>query len=360
MEALTTSLRAHHIVAIEHASDIAAARRAGQTLAQLLDFDEVRAGQLALLISESATNIIKHARDGAIHMYVIGAAGPPAQRGIEIVAIDRGPGIGNLANALRDGVSSAGTAGNGLGAMRRLADDFDVFAPRDGGAVFYMRLWQLAPEPATTAPAAACEFGALTLPLAGEDSNGDGWAMAADAAGVSLLLSDGLGHGDLAAAATAAAIECMTANPSRTPQAQIEACHGAMRDTRGAAMAVARYDAASGTVRFIGVGNIAACIVETGINGDGKRRQLVSHNGIVGHNMRKLQEFVLPCPPGSLLILHSDGLSATWDLDAYPGLAGHHPALIAAVLLRDAGRARDDASIVVLRCAGGAALGVGG
>ena len=357
----SNSLRPHSIVAITHASDIAAARRAGQSLAQELGFDDVRAGQLALLISEAATNIIKHAGEGRIYLSATLAG---ARFGIDVIAADSGPGIGNMMQALRDGVSSVGTAGTGLGAMRRLADEFDAYAPRDKGAVFFMRLWgadsdgdHAGMSPALAGKPGLFAFGALSLPIASEESNGDGWAIACDRAGISLMSIDGLGHGDLAAAAARAALGCMDEGPFRTPAAQIEACHGALRATRGAALAVAQitYPRSGATpdsdasLRFAGIGNIAACLV-----GVGKRRQMVSHNGIVGHNVRKVQEFDHPCEPGSLFIMHSDGLSTQWDLESHPGLADCHPLVIAAVLLRDYARARDDASVMVLRYHGGA------
>jgi anti-sigma regulatory factor (Ser/Thr protein kinase) len=354
---LSNSLRPHSIVAITHASDIAAARRAGQSLAQDLGFDDLRIGQLALLISEAATNIIKHAGEGRIYL----SATLGRRRGIDIVAVDNGPGIGNMLQALRDGVSSVGTAGTGLGAMRRLADEFDAWAPRERGAVFFMRLWgptvaaDAGRSPALAAQPGMFSFGALSLPIASEDSNGDAWAIAADRAGVALMSIDGLGHGDLAASAAKAALDCMAEGPYRTPTAQIEACHGALRATRGAALASVQisYPGAGGrpddgaSLRFAGIGNIAACLM-----GEGKRRQMVSHNGIVGHNVRKVQEFDHPCEPGSVFIMHSDGLSTQWDLDAHPGLAACHPLVIAAVLLRDYARARDDASVMVLRYLG--------
>ncbi|MFL6708973.1 MAG: ATP-binding protein [Massilia sp.] len=349
METLITSLRAHHVIAITHASDIAQARRAGQALAQQLGFDETRAGQLALLISEAATNIIKHAGEGRVFLSEVVDG---ERRGVDVLASDAGPGIGNLSLALRDGVSTTGTAGTGLGAMRRLANEFDAYAPRGKGAAFFMRLWSAPPDPLALAPAdgaAPFSFGALSLPIAGEDSNGDAWAMAADRAGVALMSVDGLGHGDLAAEAARAALDCMAQGPFRSPAAQLEACHGALRATRGAALAVAQlaYEGPAPSLRFAGIGNISACLID-----QSKRRQMISHNGIVGHNMRKVQQFELDCPPGALLVMHSDGLSTQWDLEAYPGLAACNPLLIAAVLLRDFGRARDDASVLVLRYSG--------
>ncbi|MES2759264.1 MAG: SpoIIE family protein phosphatase [Pseudomonadota bacterium] len=338
METLISSLQSHHAFTIAHTSDIAAARRAGQRMADEIGLDETRAGRLALLISEAATNILKHATEGRLFL---SQAGCGALRGIDVVALDRGPGIANLGNALQDGVSSVGTAGTGLGAMRRLADEFDAYAPRDRGAVFFMRLWK------SDAPVDKLSVGALCVPIASEDECGDAWAIADHRGGVSLMAVDGLGHGPDAAVAARTALAALAARPALSPAAQIDHCHVAMRATRGAAMAVAQLDFATDELRFAGIGNIAACIID----GD-TRKQMVSHNGIVGDNVRKVQEFVHPCPPGSLIVMASDGISTQWDLSSYPGLASCNPALIAAVLLRDFGRARDDASVLVVRYLG--------
>jgi hypothetical protein len=97
-------------------------------------------------------------------------------------------------------------------------------------------------------------------------------------------------------------------------------------------------------MHFAGVGNIAASILD-----GNDRRQMVSHNGIVGSNLRKVQEFVSPWSSGAMLIMHSDGLGSRWDLEHYPGLAMRHPSLIAAVLYRDFARKRDDVTVLVVR-----------
>jgi anti-sigma regulatory factor (Ser/Thr protein kinase) len=335
MEKIISSLDTPTWVGITHASDIAAARRVGQRMAQQQGFDDTRAGQLAIIITELATNMLKHAGEGRISLSF--AYGGEAC-GIDVLGFDRGPGIANLGAALRDGMSSAGTAGTGLGALRRLSDQFDVYAPRGKGSVFFMRLW------AGAAPAVQPQSGGVCLPLAGETESGDAWAVARQRHEIALLMVDGLGHGPEAAKAAKAAIDAMTLQPSLRPAEQVEVCHAALRSTRGAALAVALLDPAARQLRFSGVGNIGACIVD-----GGPRRQLVSHNGIVGHNMRKVQEFTLPCEPGALVILASDGITTQWDLDQHPGLVACDPAIIAAVLLRDYARGRDDASVLVQR-----------
>ena len=144
MEALISSLIPQQVFVINHASDVAAVRRAGQKLADALGFNETRAGQLALIITEAATNILKHAGEGEIH---VGPAQSSAGVGVDVLAIDSGPGIADLAASLVDGVSTAGTAGTGLGALRRLSDEFDAYTQPGKGAAFFMRIWRDVPPP---------------------------------------------------------------------------------------------------------------------------------------------------------------------------------------------------------------------
>ena len=99
-------------------------------------------------------------------------------------------------------------------------------------------------------------------------------------------------------------------------------------------------------VRFVGVGNIGAVLA----NG-GEARRMASYNGTAGHVAPRIREFTYPFTGRPLVILHSDGLSARWEIDAYPGLAASHPSLVAGVLFRDHRRGRDDATVVAMRAA---------
>src|SRR4030095_11828850 len=110
----------------------------------------------------------------------------------------------------------------------------------------------------------------------------------------------------------------------------------AAQGTRGAAVGIAEINVATQVIRFAGVGNIAG-VVWTAAGSRG----MASHNGIVGHDMRRRQMFTYPWSPGAVVVLHSDGLQSRWRLDAYPGLARRHPSLIAGVLYRDLQRERD-------------------
>src|SRR6186713_834156 len=111
---MTTQL----VFPIEEASQVGNARRAATELASRLSFDVEQAGKLALAVTEASTNILKHARQGRVLLRPIDNRPAIA---IELLALDRGPGIGNLAASLRDGHSTAGTPGTGLGALARLS-----------------------------------------------------------------------------------------------------------------------------------------------------------------------------------------------------------------------------------------------
>lgn len=320
----------------EH-GDVAAVRRAGSDLARRQGWSEVRAGQLAIVITEAATNIIKHAEHGEI---LLRGLQQGEVHGIEIIALDTGPGISDLELRMQDGNSTAGTYGVGLGAIKRLTQEFDIYSGSDVGTAMMMVVWasDLLPQ------ARDWEIGAVCLPMPGEDECGDGWCLEDDGGGMTLLLSDGLGHGPEAAKASRAATDTVAQYPALLPQQLMQRLHTALHGSRGAAIALAQIERDTSQLRFAGVGNIAACIMDM----DG-RRHLISHNGIVGSNLRKVQEFTVPWQAGATIIMHSDGLATRWNLDTYRGLSGRHPALTAAVLYRDFVRGRDDVTVLVLR-----------
>jgi anti-sigma regulatory factor (Ser/Thr protein kinase) len=337
METVLTQSAIHLTFHVGELSEIAAARRAAAEMARKLSFTELRAGRLAIVVTEAATNIVKHAHEGEILMRPVDIAG---HCGVEVLAIDSGPGMGNVDLLMADGTSTAGTYGVGLGAIRRQADSFDIYSAPGKGTVVMMTVWASdGPVPQT-----GWEVGGVCLPIAGEEECGDNWGVSFRQSGISVVVADGLGHGPEAAVASTAAVGVSLDFDKGPPGARLEDAHAALRSTRGAALAVADIDAYEGKLVFAGVGNIAASIV-----GTGARRHLLSHNGIVGSNLRKVQEFQQPWDSSSLLILASDGINTRWDLDPYPGLVFSHASVIAAILYRDFSRGRDDSSVVVVR-----------
>jgi len=99
-------------VVVTEPSQVGEARRAAVALANLLGFDETEIAKVALVVTETASNLVKHAAGGIVLLTPIESGGVV---GVEVLALDRGPGVADLAACLRDGFSTAGTPGTGLG-----------------------------------------------------------------------------------------------------------------------------------------------------------------------------------------------------------------------------------------------------
>lgn len=317
------------------------ARRRAVKLAQSLGFSEAAAGTLALTVTEAATNLVKHAKQGEL---VIRALQNGRMGGVEVLALDRGPGLANPARSLADGHSTAGSAGTGMGAMQRMSAEFNIHSVLNSGTAVRLVMWADGNHHLDFDK--GLELGAICLPKAGESACGDAWTAVSTRKGQLLCVVDGLGHGPDAAAAARLAVEQVEQLAAKDLSLReiIEAVHLALRPTRGAAIALARLHAGEPVCTFCGIGNISACLVH-----QGQTRSMVSHNGIMGHQVRKVQEFTYPTHENALCIVHTDGIATRWRLDDYPGLERSNAALIAGVLYRDYARRRDDATIVVVR-----------
>lgn len=320
------------------------ARRLATAIAAERGLGETDVGNVAVVVTELARNLLDHATGGELVVRPLEDDDAP---GVEILALDRGPGIANVAACLADGYSTGGTPGTGLGAASRLSTLFDIHSVPGVGTAMLARIWSRRPGGAPAAPDPP-EIGGICLPMPGETVPGDAWTARRGRSRTRLLVADGLGHGPVAGEAAQAAIAAFRDGGDASPAETLDAIHAALRGTRGAAAAVAELDSAQGLVRFAGVGNIAGTVVS-----QAGTRHVVSHNGILGHGARKIQEFTYDWPPDALLVMHSDGLASRWSLDRYPGLQARHPGLVAGVLYRDFARGRDDVTVVAVRARSG-------
>ena len=321
------------IFSVEDPSRVAEVRRAAAALSHDEGLDQTLAANAALISTEICTNLLKHARHGEVFLSTLSDRTGP---GVEILAIDRGPGITDVAQCLADGYSSTDTPGTGLGAIARLSQEFDIYSQIDKGTVLVAQI--------RTGSRAKTFVGAVVKPISGEAVAGDAWAFRERDGRLALIVADGLGHGLMAARASAEAISAFRRDSESAPIAVLNRVHAALRSTRGAAVAVADIDPAQGVVRYAGIGNISGVIVRSD-----KTLSMVSHNGTAGFHIPRLQEFLYPLPEEALIIMHSDGLATNWNLDHYPGLRRRHPSIIAGVLYRDASRNRDDVCVVAAR-----------
>ena len=319
---------------IREESHVGQVRRRAHQMAINAGLTEHQANESAIIASEAATNLAKHGSGGEVLIRELTS-------GIEILAVDKGRGMADVTRCLSDGYSTTGTAGTGLGAIKRLASEFDIYSRPSGGTAVMARMCQK--EATHKGRHDGLDVGVVCRPKVGEALCGDAWAARKVDSSLWIVVADGLGHGPDAHAASLEAIRIFrdTSGYKSTIDA-MEAMHGALRKTRGAAVAAAQIDLQAAQVRFAGVGNIAATVV----GNNNAWKSLMSHNGILGHEVRRIQEFTLPWTPSSKLVMNSDGLS-TWNLDRYPGLFNRHPSLLAAVLYRDYWRHRDDVTVLV-------------
>jgi anti-sigma regulatory factor (Ser/Thr protein kinase) len=312
---------------VDEPSKVGEARRAAQTLANF-ELDAASAARIAIAASELANNLLRHAGGGELLIQRLGAEETTT---IELLAIDRGPGMHDIERCMSDGYSTAGTPGTGLGAVRRLASEFDIHSEPGKGTVVMARFGAVQ----------RVRHGAVNLPLEGEVICGDAWQLAQSAQCLSLFMVDGLGHGAFAGEAAQAGITAFAHSPFEEPREILVRADNLMSRTRGGAAACARI--IEDRVSYSGIGNICAALV-----GVEKSQGLVSHNGTLGIHKRRNQQFEYRREPGALLVMHSDGISARWELNDRAALIARHPAIVAGVIYRDHVRRHDDATIVVV------------
>lgn len=324
MEPLTQTL----VVPIQDQSHIALARRSAAEIASHTGIDQQRISAVSVVAIELANNLLQHAGGGQLFIHYIESIGA-----LDIMAVDHGKGMPNVELCLNDGYSTASTPGLGLGAVRRFSTRFSAYSLPGRTTVVASRMSERKPTP---------DMAVISVPIYGETLNGDAWSVSDD--GRTFLLVDGLGHGILASDAANAAVSVFRKNQDASPAQIIEKVHAALRSTRGAAGAVAQIQSDDRTIEFAGVGNISCTLL-----GNSRSQSLVSHNGTLGHQMRRVQQFSYSCGPRDLLIMHSDGLTTQSKLGIPPSLLAEPPSVIAPLLFSEQLRGRDDATLLVNR-----------
>jgi anti-sigma regulatory factor (Ser/Thr protein kinase) len=351
-------------VPVVDSTRLAEVRRVVLRAATLGGLAAARRASAELVATELATNLLKHAGGGRLLVEPLPGDRPG---GVQLLAVDQGPGIADVPAALRDGYTTSSSLGTGLGACQRTADVFDLYSRAGRGTV---ALAQLHREPE---PDDGYRAGGVHLAL-GDDESGDAWTCRWDGGRLTVMMADGLGHGPAAARASTAAVRWLHEHPVRPPEVLLRELHDELRATRGAAVGVAQYDPWSGQLVFAGIGNIGARLYHPPAGGPGGYgrgdgrvvEHLLSRPGIVGAGAyARPKTSSRPWPAAGLLALHSDGLSSRWQLPDDPALSERHPAVTAAVILRDAaGEAqprRDDTTVAILTTpSAGGASGPGG
>jgi anti-sigma regulatory factor (Ser/Thr protein kinase) len=341
---------------IKDDSQVGAARRAVHRFASRAGFREEQLSDLDIVVQEIATNAVRYASSGGCLHW---REAPGGEAGIELFYADRGPGVYDLERALRDGVSTGGGLGSGFGAMRRLLDEFDAFSVPKGttrrlttarrttyGTVILGRKWadSAHTREAEKSRADARRIGSWSRPRPGEEVNGDAYFVSEYDGRLMLAVVDGLGHGRGANEAASAAVETLEQWRGEPLEELVLGVHEALRATRGAVMGAAVLDRSRESYVYAGVGN-----VELRLLGSTDPGRPVPSNGTLGARLSNVRVWPHRLAEGAALVLASDGISASWDINSYPGLAAKSPQMLAGVLLRDFARNSDDATVLVYK-----------
>jgi anti-sigma regulatory factor (Ser/Thr protein kinase) len=324
---------AEGIPTLDEAS-VALVRERVRAEAAVVGLGPIPAAALVNVASELAHNQLAHAKSGSV---VVRATQRGEQRGIEVVAADRGPGIADVARALEGRPSRPGSLGVGLAAVCELADEVDIDVRLGEGTCVWARKFG---EPAPRRPC----VGVFGRAFPGEPWSGDDAAFVRTRDSLLVGLADGLGHGEAARQASVSAVRLLAARPDAAPDALLVECDRRLMRTRGAVMAVARLDGA-GKLSMAGVGNVGAHVCGPGASWrfGGSSFVLGSPGGV-----RRVAREEHRIEGRQVLVLFSDGVRSRFDITGELDLLREHPAVVAQRVLERFGRDDDDVLVVVV------------
>jgi anti-sigma regulatory factor (Ser/Thr protein kinase)/serine/threonine protein phosphatase PrpC len=337
---------------IEHESDVGICRRKSVSHARKMGFDEVKTGEVAILVTELVTNVLKHG-GGKGKILVCEVKTNDGQKALEVWCCDTGKGIPDLEKALKDGYSDKVSLGIGLGSIRRFSDIFEI-NPKDipdlngqvSGFETYsncIRSLKWLPSKKWLGSNRMVEVGAVSRPKPGEKLNGDCYVVnhLSPEKTVGAVI-DGLGHGKEAHMASQLAKEQIMLKAEQPVDHILNHVHAAIRGTRGAVAGVFRIDTNTNKLQYSGIGNIEAFIYTKG-----EKKTLLSFGGIIGHNMRTPRVFEFEFSPGDFICLYSDGITSRWRFEDLNW--GDHPQSNTEHVINTYSRNNDDATILIVR-----------
>ncbi|MDP5200312.1 SpoIIE family protein phosphatase [Flavobacterium sp. DG2-3] len=324
---------------IDDRSLIALIKREIHNLALQLGFKPHRAAETDIIIAELASNLIKYAGGGDL-LYRAHHNG--SCNVIEIYCLDKGSGIDNLAKIMKDGYYTSSTLGQGMGAIKRLSNDFQIYSLRGWGTVQYIKICDKA-DAAFPNSNAGLDIAGLSVTYPGERVCGDGYHIKYSRKGFQIFFGDGLGHGVKAREAVEQAVKAFKQCAETDPAAVLRHVHQHVKKGRGLVATVAIADYEAQTWNICGIGNI-----NTRIYNGLDSKTYTPYNGIIGHNIpRTIKGTIDPYQKHQIIIMHSDGLRTGLHLNDLASIIKQSPGIIASALYKDNVRGTDDAAILV-------------
>jgi anti-sigma regulatory factor (Ser/Thr protein kinase) len=323
---------------VEDRSHVAIIKREIHSRVIQAGFPKNRVAEVDIVVAEVTSNLIKYAGSGELlYRLVVCGDDNPA---LELLCIDNGPGMNDPVRMLKDGVSTGNTLGQGLGAIQRLSDSFELYSLKGWGTIVYA---QLAVTKCELPAKPGIRIRSFNVPKPGETVSGDGHLVKHGKDGVRIFVADGLGHGPAAHEAAAAGLQAFQSTHTESPVEMLRYVHEQVRKTRGMVGTIASYNKTNNEWSFCGIGNISNRTY-AGL----EFKNYMSYNGIIGLNIPgSMKDARIPGEKNQHLILCSDGIRTRWDLTKYPSVFKHDTIILAACLYKDFSRRTDDTSILI-------------
>ncbi|GGB19653.1 ATP-binding protein [Allosediminivita pacifica] len=317
-------------------ADVAVARQQARAEARLAGLPPDRIESVAIVATELVTNIVKYAGSGRFLAQTMDLPRGPR---LALIASDAGPGIPDIDRMRRDLVSSAASAGIGLGAIERLSDRAEIMTSPETGT-----LWACAFEGPGREADETLDVAALRLCHPTESVCGDDWRAVEARSGLRLVLADGMGHGEQAAEAGTAMAEGAVRPALLPPKHQLARLGEDLRRTRGGVISILDFDTDAERCDYANLGNISGFRLR-----DGEQTRFAMRDGYIGSPAARPMGESFDMKRGDFFILHSDGLR-TIGAELLPMVQGRSCLLAAAFLLsRTELSRRDDISVAVAR-----------
>lgn len=332
-------------ISVSDAADVTLAERKAKRVVGEVGFADLAVEELAIVVRELASNVVKHADEGTI---TVTPRKNDGRRGIEIRAKDFGPGIADVDQALEDGYSTAGTLGYGLGAVHRLTDEVVIESNENGvtGVEIVATRWCSEPSPpAVQNPITA---GAATRAKPGMEYNGDAFIIKREDENMLVGVIDGLGHGQSAHQAAQRANRYVKTHANQSLSHLFGGVERACRNTRGVVMALARFDLTAEQATVGSVGNISVKV-----HNSPRPMNVITPRGVLGANAPQPAIREWDWNRAYTLIMHSDGVTTGWSQDEFAHLTEKSATNAARALLQSLAVARDDATVLVVKEANG-------
>ena len=133
---------AQTVIPLMTEDDIVVARQHAREVARGLGFGMVDQSRIATAVSELTRNVVRYATDGQGEMLLRRASGASGSTGLEIVVRDKGPGISDVEQAMREGFTSGNGLGMGLPGTKRLMDEMEIESAVGRGTTVTIRKWK--------------------------------------------------------------------------------------------------------------------------------------------------------------------------------------------------------------------------